>query len=195
MDPLLVIVLLGMQAPDPMEKIQAAMTRSLERQRASIERQTRAAVPAAWASAPTTSPASGGSDCPVLPASQVDGFVRQAAEREGFTPDLLRAVIQRESGFRPCAVSVKGAQGLMQLMPATAETFGVTDAFDARQNIDAGSRFLRYLLDRYSGDLSLALGAYNAGPGRVDQYQGIPPFPETQGYVRGILDNLAASAR
>jgi soluble lytic murein transglycosylase-like protein len=126
-------------------------------------------------------------DCPPLAAAEVDGLVGMAADREGLSPGLLRAVIRRESGFRPCAVSSKGAQGLMQLMPATSAWLGVRNPFDPVQNIEAGSRFLKSLLERYGGDLSLALGAYNAGPARVDQFGGVPPYPETRGYVASIL--------
>jgi soluble lytic murein transglycosylase-like protein len=103
---------------------------------------------------------------------------------------LLRAVIRRESAFQPCAVSRSGAMGLMQLMPGTAFDLGVENPFDAEQNIDGGSRLLKSLLDRYGGDLSLALGAYNAGPARVDAIKAIPPIKETQDYVKHILDRL-----
>jgi soluble lytic murein transglycosylase-like protein len=99
-------------------------------------------------------------------------------------------VIQQESGARPCAVSSKGALGLMQLMPATSDQFGVNDPFDAEQNINAGARLLRQLLTRYSGDVSKTLAAYNAGPGRVDQTDGIPSIPETVHYVSSILSSL-----
>lgn len=125
--------------------------------------------------------------CDPLPASEISEMASQAAEKEGLTPDLLRAIIGRESAFRPCAVSRKGAMGLMQLMPETARGLGVSDPFDPRQNVAAGSKFLRRLLDRYGQDLTLALGAYNAGPQQVDRYQGLPPFVETIDYVRDIL--------
>jgi soluble lytic murein transglycosylase-like protein len=115
------------------------------------------------------------------------------ARREGFTPDLLRAVIDRESGFRPCAVSAKGALGLMQLMPETAAELGVADPFDPQENIAGGARFLSQLLEKYKGDITLALGAYNAGPARVDGYQGLPPIPETLNYVADILKKLRAA--
>ncbi len=128
--------------------------------------------------------------CEPLKLAQVDRWVREAARREGFTPDLLRAVIQRESGFDPCAVSSKGARGLMQLMPQTAEHFSVGDPFEPRQNIDAGARYLGQLLERYGGNLAFALGAYNAGPGRVDRFRGLPPIPETMNYVAAILEHL-----
>lgn len=116
--------------------------------------------------------------------------IEAAALREGVSPELVRAVIQRESAFNPCAVSSKGALGLMQLMPATAAALGVTDPFDPLQNLNGGTRYLGQLLSRYGGDIRLALGAYNAGPGRVDQFGDVPPFDETQTYVASILRAL-----
>lgn len=105
-------------------------------------------------------------------------------------PALLRAVIGQESGFRPCAVSRAGAQGLMQLMPGTAAGLNVSNPFDPQENVFAGSKFLRLLLDRYNGDLPKALGAYNAGPARVDAVGGIPPIAETQNYVNSIMRKI-----
>ena len=113
--------------------------------------------------------------------------IREISQRYGVSAALVEAVVRAESGFDPAAVSPKGAGGLMQLMPATAAALGVTDRFDARQSITGGVRHLRYLLDRYQGSLALALAAYNAGEGVVDSYRGIPPFPETQRYVRRVL--------
>jgi soluble lytic murein transglycosylase-like protein len=110
-----------------------------------------------------------------------------AADRYGLDPSLVRSVIRVESAFNPWAVSRKGAQGLMQLMPKTASSLGVRDAFNPAQNIDGGVRHLRSLIDRYGGNLLLALAAYNAGAQAVDWYRGIPPYPETQQYVRRIL--------
>ncbi|MBI2688211.1 MAG: lytic transglycosylase domain-containing protein [Acidobacteria bacterium] len=103
---------------------------------------------------------------------------------------LVQAVIEAESAYSPCAVSPAGALGLMQLMPSTAESLQVADAFDPSQNITAGTRFLKQMLDRYGGDIAKALAAYNAGPARVDAAGGIPPIPETQEYVRKILGRL-----
>jgi hypothetical protein len=114
--------------------------------------------------------------------------IREAAERHGVNPALVEAVIRIESAFNPWAVSSKGAQGLMQLMPRTAYALGVRDSFNPRQNIEGGVRHLRYLLDRYPGNIPLALAAYNAGEGAVDSYGGIPPYAETRHYVQKILE-------
>src|SRR5207342_1611518 len=106
-------------------------------------------------------------------------IVLESAQREGLDPRLLTAVIQQESGFRPCAVSQKGAQGLMQLMPSTVEQLGVKDPFDVKQNIDAGAKFLKELLTRYGGNLSLAPGAYNAGSAKSTLLAArFPPSPK-----------------
>jgi soluble lytic murein transglycosylase-like protein len=128
-----------------------------------------------------------------VPESDAGLLVETAAERAGIDADLLYAVAQQESDFRPCAVSSKGALGVMQLMPATAERFGVGDPFDPGQSINIGAKLLRELLDRYRGDLALALGAYNAGPGRVDAAGGVPAIPETVNYVNQILRRLQDS--
>jgi hypothetical protein len=113
--------------------------------------------------------------------------IKEIAGRYGLSPSLVESVIRVESAFNASAVSRAGAQGLMQLMPRTATSLGVRNAFDPRQNIEGGVRHLRYLVDRYPGNLALALAAYNAGAGAVDTYRGIPPYPETQDYVRRIL--------
>jgi soluble lytic murein transglycosylase-like protein len=113
--------------------------------------------------------------------------IQEIAGRYGVDPTLVHAVIGAESAFNPWAVSRKGAQGLMQLMPRTASALGVRDSFNPRDNIEGGVRHLRYLLDRYPGNVPFALAAYNAGEGAVDYYGGIPPFPETQQYVQRIL--------
>jgi len=128
--------------------------------------------------------------CDPVPEDSVAPAVLGAAQRESLDPKLLTAVIQQESGFRPCAISDKGAQGLMQLMPDTADRFSVKDPFDAKQNVDAGAKYLKELITRYSGNLGLALGAYNAGPEAVDQAGGIPNIPETTDYVKSILTKL-----
>ena len=118
--------------------------------------------------------------------TEFDAHIDAAVARHAVSRDLVRAIIQVESAFDNRAVSTAGAQGLMQLMPSTARRFGVTDSFDARQNIFAGTRYLRILLDTYGGDVSLSAAAYNAGEGAVARYNGIPPFPETRNYVRKV---------
>ncbi len=120
-------------------------------------------------------------------SSRFSEEIGEIAARHGVAADLVAAVIRVESAFNPRAVSNKGAQGLMQLMPRTASSLGVRNAFDPRENIDGGVRHLRYLLDKYPGNVSLALAAYNAGEKAVDQYGGIPPYAETQQYVQKIL--------
>ncbi len=129
-------------------------------------------------------------DCDPLPPAEIAPIVDGAAQRNQIDTALLRGVIDQESAGRPCAVSQKGARGLMQLMPATVEQFAVTDAFDPKQNVDAGARFLKQLLDKYKGDLSLTLAAYNAGPSTVDQANGIPEIQETKDYVDSILKKV-----
>ena len=120
-------------------------------------------------------------------AAAYDGLIQEHADAQGVSPQLVRAVIQVESGFNPRAVSPKGAMGLMQLMPATATEYRVADPFDPRENIRAGVAYLRRLLDRYANRVELALAAYNAGPGAVDRHgEQVPPYRETQNYVRRI---------
>jgi soluble lytic murein transglycosylase-like protein len=114
-------------------------------------------------------------------------IITRAAEKYQLRPELLRAVITAESNFNPNAVSRRGAQGLMQLMPGTAAALGVGNPFDPEQNIFGGARYLRQQLDRFDGDESLALAAYNAGPGAVTRYHGVPPFPETHQYITRVL--------
>jgi soluble lytic murein transglycosylase-like protein len=115
-------------------------------------------------------------------------LITREALNNRLDPALLRAVMIAESGGDPTAVSSAGAQGLMQLMPSTAAGLGVTDPFDPAQNVGGGARFLRAMLDRYGGDVRRGVAAYNAGPGAVDRYGGIPPYDETQAYVRRVLD-------
>ncbi|HVO13232.1 MAG TPA: lytic transglycosylase domain-containing protein [Vicinamibacteria bacterium] len=127
-------------------------------------------------------------------SGQFDPHVEEACRLQQVSPDLVRAVIAVESEFDQWAVSSKGARGLMQLMPATMRRFGVSDAFDARANILAGTRYLRLLLDQFAGDVELALAAYNAGENAVARYGGVPPFKETRGYVAKIQALLGGFA-
>jgi soluble lytic murein transglycosylase-like protein len=120
--------------------------------------------------------------------SDLHQLAADAARRHGLDPDLVLAVVSVESAFRPTAVSPKGAQGLMQLMPGTARELGVADPLDPASNLDGGARYLRALIARYDGDLTKALAAYNAGPGAVDRHRGVPPYRETRAYVKKVLD-------
>jgi soluble lytic murein transglycosylase-like protein len=121
-------------------------------------------------------------------------LIHASAQRHGVDEKLIAHVIAAESNFDPKAVSRKRALGLMQLLPETAARYAVRNIFDPAQNIDAGTHYLKDLLARYSGNLRFALAAYNAGPEMVDRYGGVPPFPETQSYVRSITAKLAADA-
>lgn len=122
------------------------------------------------------------------PDADLDGALERAARRHGLDPALLRALVEVESGGDPRALSAKGAKGLTQLMDSTAAELGVSDPFDPEQNLNGGAAYLRRLIDRYRGDLRLALAAYNSGPGAVDQRGDVPPYPETQRYVRSVLE-------
>jgi hypothetical protein len=137
-------------------------------------------------------------DTPVLPLPvsvptpviSLDEVVRAACARNNVDPDLVNSLIAAESGFNPNAVSRKGAQGLMQLMPRTAAWLGVPNALDPASNVEGGTRYLRELLVHYNNDVTKALAAYNAGPERVEQYHGLPPYPETVAYVARIIRDL-----
>ncbi len=124
------------------------------------------------------------------PMTPFDPSIEKAAEENNLDPLLVKAVISVESSFNPKCVSPAGARGLMQLIPLTARRLGVHHIFNPEENIRAGCRHLRYLIDKYSGDLKLALAAYNAGEGSVHRYKGIPPYRETQAYVKRVLSTL-----
>ena len=182
------------QASASMSK--ASIEASIDRQKRSVAKQPRTDSSGGFFVLPPPTagrPDSAEPQCAALPSTEIDELVTQAGEASSVSPDLLRSVMKQESGFRPCAVSGKGAMGLMQLMGPTADELGVKNAFDPRENANAGAKFLRQLIDLYSGDLSLALSAYNAGPGRVDAAFGVPRIPETMNYVNRILSGVPGS--
>lgn len=123
---------------------------------------------------------------------ELENYFAEAAALYGVDIDLLKAVAKAESNFNPSATSGAGAMGIMQLMPDTASGLGIADAYDAHDNILGGAKLIAEYIKRYDGDLSLALAAYNAGPGNVDSYQGVPPFEETQNYVKKVLEYYGA---
>ena len=184
------------QQPDK-DAVQSSMAQSLAKQRIAAMQQVagvmgKAPTPAAsvftvpWVETPVPFNAP---PCDPLPAAELDKLVDQGSQ-QGVKAELIRAVIAQESGGRPCAVSWKGAQGLMQLMPATSQQLGVKDPFDPHQNVEAGVRLLKQLMTKYNNDVSLSLAAYNAGEGRVDRDGGVPQIPETQNYVNEIQSKL-----
>jgi soluble lytic murein transglycosylase-like protein len=181
-----------------------AMRVSIEKQRAAVEKQREAVrkqaeSAGAWLKPgdppPPVSnePVAPQAECEPLADAIVAPLIESNAKSLEVQPDLLRAVMERESGFRPCAVSSKGAQGLMQLMPETAVELGVSDPFDPKESISGGARFLKQLMEKYKGDLSKVLGAYNAGPAAVDLAGGIPDIQETKDYVDAILKKLGVT--
>jgi hypothetical protein len=125
-------------------------------------------------------------DIPLSGDCDLDWIIYHAGEKAGVDPRFIHAVIKQESRYNPKAVSYVGAQGLMQMMPATAKRFGLKDPFDPAANVEAGTKYLKFLLKRFNGDVSLALAGYNAGEGSVDKYKGVPPYGETQNYVKKI---------
>jgi soluble lytic murein transglycosylase-like protein len=188
-------VLTAQPPPDFETSVKAAMAPAIAQQRAAVQKQSASLVPAkqgAPSSFFTTSflDGEGAADCDPRPANQLEPLIQEAAQKNGVEAQLVRAVIDQESARRPCALSAKGAEGLMQLMPATAEEYEVDDPFDPKQNVEAGTKLLKSLLDRYQNDPTLALGAYNAGSGLVDREGGVPKIPETMDYVTTILDKL-----
>ena len=174
---------------------------SFELQRLSVDRQMQgirehfpaafggqpAMVVASSASAPAPAPPA---ECPPVTAAAMKPMIEREANKHKLDAGLVRALVEVESAYSPCAVSPVGAMGLMQLMPATAESLQVTDPYDPSQNITAGTQYLKQMLERYGGDIAKALAAYNAGPGRVDAAGGVPAIPETQEYVRKIMGKI-----
>ena len=126
-------------------------------------------------------------DIPLSGDCDLDWIIYRAGEKQGVDPRFIHAVIKQESRYNPKAVSYVGAEGLMQMMPATAQRFGLKNPFDAKANVEAGTKYLKWLLKRFDGDVTLALAGYNAGEGSVDKYKGVPPFSETQNYVKKIV--------
>ena len=201
------------RAETPQEAARKAMEASVARQaqavaaeRLSVARQRAAAVAVRDTSAVSDAQAAAspapfftlswpalGAACDPLGEQDLDPLIRQAAQKEGLDPSLLRAVAEEESGLRACAVSQKGAMGLMQLMPETARSLNVSNPFDPQQNVDAGVRHLKKLLDNYGGDVRLTLAAYNAGAGAVARSAGVPRFGETRSYVRRITELYAGA--
>lgn len=173
-----------------LEPQQAALTQQKDAVRRQIPEQAtpgHAFFTTNWGSEPMIAPTEAAPSCDPVAREQLDTMIKSNAEKNGLNPDLLRSLIRQESAFYPCAISSKGAMGLMQLMPGTAWEMNVINPLDPADNVRAGTQYLRQLLDRYNGDLVLALSAYNAGPARVDAAGGIPQIKETQQYVRKIL--------
>jgi soluble lytic murein transglycosylase-like protein len=168
------------------DQVRAAMAASVEKQLASVRLQTHS-----QGSTSTISlgpPA--GADCSPVPKPEFESMINEVSHTQQVDAAIIREVVRQESGMRPCAVSPKGAEGLMQLMPATQAQLQVQNPFNAKESLEAGTKLLKQLLDRYHGDLSLALSAYNAGSGTVDRSGGVPNIPETKNYVAAILAHL-----
>lgn len=179
------------QSPPAKNPFQEAM----QKQRAAIAIQREAVKKQAdlakeWRAPSLSEIAPPPADCDPIADVELTPMIDAAAQKHSVEPKLIRAVIEQESGLRPCALSPKGAQGLMQLMPETAGQLGVEDPFDAKENVEGGARYLKGLLDKYNGDVSLALAAYNAGPSAVDQAGRVPEIPETVDYINAILKKL-----
>jgi soluble lytic murein transglycosylase-like protein len=175
-----------------------ALIKDLTQQLSSLERQLMQALReiklGGQAAASKPAPVPKSSPGQLSQAGRYHDIIDAAARQNEVDPQLVSAMINQESGFRADAVSKAGAMGLMQLMPDTAKSLGVTNPFDPAQNVQGGTALLRNLLDRYHGQLDLALAAYNAGPAAVDKYGGVPPYPETEAYVRNIMASYREAA-
>jgi soluble lytic murein transglycosylase-like protein len=176
------------------QRVRTAMAASIEKQRASVEQQIKSIkspVPPVLVTPPAFSvPPPVAYACDPVAQPELSKMIDNVSRENSVDPALVREVARQESAFRPCAVSPKGAEGLMQLMPATQAQLEVRDPFDPQESLSAGAKLLKQLLDRYHGDLALALSAYNAGMTRVDKTFAIPEIPETKDYVTGILGRL-----
>jgi len=199
-----IAVFLVQDAASQADRVRTAMAKSLEQQRASIDRQEAAVskTPAGRAAAApmkasvSMAPSMASwvpamAQCDPVPQPDLARMIGETSVKIGIDGGLVKEVARQESGFRPCAISPKGAEGLMQLMPATQAQFSVSNPFDPQQSLEAGSKLLKQLLDRYHGDLTLALSAYNAGAGCVDRSGGVPDIQETKNYVLSILSRAA----
>jgi soluble lytic murein transglycosylase-like protein len=197
MVPLMAVVAYAQPSP------QNALAKAAEQQRASAARQRESIVkqaaslgvrlpPVAAETPPVVEAAAAAAGAPCDPVSEevAAPLIENAAKAQELEPRVLRAIIEQESGFRPCAISPKGAKGLMQLMPDTAQDLGVQDPFDPRQSVEAGAKYFSQLMTRYNSDLQKALAAYNSGPTTVDQAGGVPDIAETRQYVEAILRKL-----
>lgn len=192
-----IFLLQDVHAQQP-QRVRTAMAASIDKQRASIEQQLKfikspvppvVAMPRSFAvSSFTTTPVSYA--CEPVAQPELSKMIDSVAREHSVDPALVREVARQESGFRPCVVSSKGAEGLMQLMPSTQTQLEVRNPFDPQESLSAGAKLLKQLLDRYQGDLSLALSAYNAGITRVDRTFSVPEIPETKDYVTNILGRL-----
>jgi soluble lytic murein transglycosylase-like protein len=166
------------------------MRASIEKQRVAVRKQAQAAGATLLPWSPAQSPDGALPACEPLADAVVAPLIDKASKTNTLQSKLVRAVIEQESAYRACAMSPKGAQGLMQIMPQTASELSVEDPFDPAENIAAGARYLKQLLDKYKGDTKLALAAYNAGPNAVDAANGVPDIPETRDYVEAILKKI-----
>ena len=179
------------------EQARRAMAVSIEKQRVSVEQQIKSikspvapVLPPSFNAPAFTVPAPVAYACEPVAQLELSKMIDNVAREHSVDASLVREVARQESGFRPCAVSPKGAEGLMQLMPATQAQLQVRDPFNPQESLSAGAKLLKQLLERYQGNLALALSAYNAGMTRVDQTFSVPEIPETKNYVSDILGRL-----